>query len=1210
MTYKRIISGLLALSLTASMMPTAIADTNDDSNTNNENTNTVTINKDNPSGQMILTLTVKGTLDLSLEMADWAYQSEASEPVLTGNTGNGDVTYYYKPQGAEDDAYTTKKPTAEGAYTVMAKVAETDGYYGGTATADFKITPLTAGMEINLKVKKTITRDDYEFILPNSFVYDGQPKVFGVVNNNTDMPKATVEYYNAEGVKLDSAPVNAGKFTIKVVYGENEEYKAVTFDNIGTFNIVRANAEVTPPKAVTGLVFDGKEHDLVEAGSTKSGKIVYRIANDDDEQLSNFETGWQDTIPTATNAGEYQVQWRVLDDDKNNWDVEPEGGRVFVTIAEAYAEVTPPKRVEDLVYDGKEHDLVEAGSANKGKMLYKVTKLDDSNIDQQSTDESWQTVIPTAKDAGIYRIDYMVDFGENKDNYVPVLGYVDVEIAKATAQVTAPRPVDDLVFDGNKQALVEAGSTTGGKIEYRVNEGQWQEEVPTARNADTYFVEYRVNFGEDANNWNDGDVGAFDVEIAKATAQVTAPKPVNGLVFNGNEQALVEAGSTTGGKIEYRVHPIFKVDGVNEYQVHSGGNISESQIVEEEGDWSTEIPTAINAGWYCVEYRVNFGEDANNWNDVDPDMIYVEIDKATAQVTAPKPVEGLKYNRKEQTLVEAGSTSVGTMEYKVDEGEWSADLPKAADAGEHVVYYRVNFGDDAANWNEFVEDTIVVNIDNTFTVTWKNGDETIETDELVEFGTMPSYDGEEPVWTGEDNEVFVFAGWDKEVEEVTDDVTYTAKFKKYTKVGDAFDETCEEDGQIEYYIGDDELYYTIKDDVFFNIDEGEWVIPAKGHNYNVRPIWTWNADKTVATATFICANDETHKEILDAYVSSTSVPGTIGNTGNQIITATVVFNNRTYTNVLNNILPAVELEYVPAKDPTCAVEGNIAYYKGTDGKFYVTDGDGYKEISEKDTVIETTDSHTFGEPEFVWADDYTAKAKFTCADCDAEETFDAEVELVKTAPTYTENGLYVYTASYEVDGNVYTDTKEVVINSPEPIDVTYTPGEKSARLSWNKIDGAEKYAICMMVDGKWTKYAEGYNNFYILNDLVPGTKYQVTVIPMVQNIWCSDFTHAITVEAKAEQSENLPTTYPEVKTQVNGKRFKLTWTTVENAEKYGIAVYQAGKWVVKTTVDSNTTTFVSPTVTSGTYKMVVCAKVNGKWDTRSLNSRAFEVTIK
>ena len=1120
MTYKRIISGLLALSLTASMMPTAIADTNSD-NTNNDNTNnnSVTINNENTSGQMVLTLNVKGTLDLSLEMADWAYKSDASEPVLTGNTGDGAVTYYYKPQGADDNAYTTEKPTAEGAYTVMAKVAETEGYYGGTATADFKITPLTAGMEINLKVKKTITRDDYEFILPDSLVYDGKAKVFGVVNNNTDMPEATVEYYNAEGVKLDSAPVNAGKFTIKVVYGENEEYKAVTFDNIGTFNIVKADAHVTEPKAVEDLVFDGNVHDLVEAGSTKSGEIKYRIV---DKEQPNVEDDWQTIIPTAKNAGEYVVEWKVFDADENNWNVEPAEGRFFVTIAEANAEVTTPKAINGLVFDGDKHELVEAGSTNSGKMLYKVTKLNDNNDDgylvvdevaeapdlhadlnnnqidqndqndQQSTDESWQTVIPTARDAGIYRINYMVDFGENKGNYVPVSGYVDVEIAKATAQVTAPKPINELVFDGTDQELVEAGSTTGGKMMYRVNEGQWQEEVPTAKNAGLYFVEYKVDFGADANNWNDANSGAFEVEIARATAKVTAPKAI----------------------------------------------------------------------------------------------------------------KGLKYNREEQTLVEAGSTSGGTMEYKVDEGEWSADLPKATDAGEHVVYYRVNFGDDAANWNEVDEDQIVVNIDNTFTVTWKNGDKTIETDELVEFGTVPSYDGEEPTMTGEDNEVFVFSGWDKDIDQVTEDVTLNATFKKYTRT-DAKEETCEEDGNTVYYTGDDGFYYTYDGTDFAKIEENSWIIKAKGHNYNVRPIWEWNEDWSEATATFVCANDSEHTVILNADISESTKAGKIGEKGEHIIVATVEFNGRKYTNHKITKMPATTVKKIAAKDATCSEEGNIEYYAGSDGKFYVLEDGEYVEIAIEDTVIPVNDVHTFGEPTFVWGEKNTATAVFKCDDCGYEESRDAEVELVKTAPTYTENGKYVYTASVEADGVVYTDSKEVTIYSPDPIDVTYTPGDKSVNLTWNAVDGAEKYGICIMENGQWKKIEEGYKTRYTLTGLQPDTKYTVTVIPMVQNIWCSDFTHAIEVQANSE----LPAGFPKVETQVSGSKFKLDWTAVDGAEKYGIAVYQGGKWVVKATVNGDVTSFTSPEVAAGTYKMVVCAKVNGKWDTRALNSRAFGVTI-
>ncbi|MBE6872776.1 MAG: fibronectin type III domain-containing protein [Ruminococcus albus] len=1127
MTYKRIISGLLALSLTASMMPTAIADTNSD-NTNNDNTNnnSVTINNENTSGQMILTLNVKGTLTLGLEMADWAYQSEASEPVLTGNTGNGAVTYYYKPQGAEDSAYTTEKPTAEGAYTVMAKVAETEGYYGGTATADFSITPLTAGMEINLKVKKTAKNGEDYVVHYDPFVYDGKAKELTVETLSEGMSQPTIEYYK-DNVKLNSAPVNAGDYMYKVIFPENEEYKAAEF--IGYFTIYKATAQVTEPEAVRGLVYDGNKHVLVEPGSSSSGKLMYRVtkmSSESSEESSEESTllyDWQEELPTAIDAGEYVVEWKIVDVDENNWEVHLRDGGlliVFVTIDKATADVTAPKAINGLVFDGDVHDLVEAGSTKSGKMLYKVTKLDDNNDDylvvdevaevpvsykdmdnaqndqndqndQQSTDESWQTVIPTARDAGIYRINYMVDFGENKDNYVPVSDYVDVEIAKATAQVTAPKPINELVFDGSVQALVEAGSTTGGKMMYRVNEGQWQEEVPTAKNAGSYFVEYKVDFGADANNWNDANSGAFEVEIARATAKVTAPKAIEGLKYNGTEQTLVEAGSTTGG----------------------------------------------------------------------------------------------------------------VMKYRVDYGEWSTELPKAAKPGNHAVSYCVFF-DNNENWNAVYEETIIVNIDNTFTVTWKNGDKTIETDELVEFGTVPSYDGEEPTMTGEDNEVFVFSGWDKDIDEVTEDVTLNATFKKYTRT-DAKEETCEEDGNTVYYTGDDGFYYTYDGTDFTGIEENSWIIEAKGHNYNVRPIWEWNEDWSEATATFVCANDSEHTVVLNADITESITAGKIGEKGEHIIVATVEFNGRKYTNHKITKMPATTVKKIAAKDATCSEEGNIEYYAGSDGKFYVLEDGEYVEIAIEDTVIPVNDVHKFGEPTFVWGEKNTATAVFKCNDCGYEESRDAEVELVKTAPTYTENGKYVYTASVEADGVVYTDSKEVTIYSPDPIDVTYTPGDKSVNLTWNAVDGAEKYGICIMENGQWKKIEEGYKTRYTLTGLQPDTKYTVTVIPMVQNIWCSDFTHAIEVQANSE----IPTSFPKVETQVSGNKFKLDWTAVDGAEKYGIAVYQGGKWSVKATVNGDVTSFTSPEVAAGTYKMVVCAKVNGKWDTRALNSRAFGVTI-
>ena len=74
----------------------------------------------------------------------------------------------------------------------------------------------------------------------------------------------------------------------------------------------------------------------------------------------------------------------------------------------------------------------------------------------------------------------------------------------------------------------------------------------------------------------------------------------------------------------------------------------------------------------------------------------------------------------------------------------------------------------------------------TYTVTWMNGDEVLETDENVEEGSLPSYNGEAPEKAEDDENTYTFAGWTdgKNTYGLTDtlpnviaDVTYTAVFE-------------------------------------------------------------------------------------------------------------------------------------------------------------------------------------------------------------------------------------------------------------------------------------------------------------------------------------------------------------------------------------------------------------------------------------------------
>ena len=72
-----------------------------------------------------------------VSITGWTYGATANIPSVSGNTGNGDVTYSYAVKGTT--VFGADVPTDAGDYTVKAVVAAAGHYLGGEATANFTI---------------------------------------------------------------------------------------------------------------------------------------------------------------------------------------------------------------------------------------------------------------------------------------------------------------------------------------------------------------------------------------------------------------------------------------------------------------------------------------------------------------------------------------------------------------------------------------------------------------------------------------------------------------------------------------------------------------------------------------------------------------------------------------------------------------------------------------------------------------------------------------------------------------------------------------------------------------------------------------------------------------------------------------------------------------------------------------------------------------
>ena len=452
----------------------------------------------------------------------------AKEPVITGNTGNGAVTYEYKKDG--DKAYSTTVPSDAGGYMVRATVAETKNYNGGTATLDFRILPKSISKATIADIKDaTYTGDE---IKPEPTVTDGEK----VLIKGVDFKYS---YDNN---------VRAGTATVEILGMGN-----YTDETAKTFEINRAELIYEVP-AVKNIKV-GSSLSVFEAVAPEMAKGVKNESIDGVIIWFTDEEGT--TIPNEENFAKLVVgnivtlYWRFT---PNNDNYEEKSGSVTFTIVDgdpqniSFSENAVDKTYGDAPFTNKVFNKSDDGKdiTNGGDITWESSNTDVATVDS----ETGEVTVVGAGTATITATAAKVA-GE----YAKGTASYELKVAKKAVTIEG-LTANDKIYNGNADAAVSGTPEIKGLIDdddvtVAMGTASFSDKNAGA-NKEVTFADFELT-GKDADNYQlAAQPASVKKEISKKEVTIINVKATD-REYNGSvDVALTGAeldGAVTGDEV-------------------------------------------------------------------------------------------------------------------------------------------------------------------------------------------------------------------------------------------------------------------------------------------------------------------------------------------------------------------------------------------------------------------------------------------------------------------------------------------------------------------------------------------------------------------------------------------------------------------------------------------------------------------------------------
>ena len=592
-----------------------------------------------------ITVTVTDKTPVPLEggvrQTGCTYGESLTDPTYTAPADTSSTTVTYSGTLRKDNSTynSATKPTEAGTYTVTVK-CETPTHIYKATSAEFTIAP------------KSIT--GAEVTLGTALIYNGSAQTQTVTKvelGGTDI----ISFCTVS----ENAGTNAGNYTLKVTASNASNYIGEV-----TKQFTIAKKSITPTIEVSGSYAYNNGAMILPSFTVKDGTAT--LAENDYAAVitDNVNAGSGKITVTETATGNYtfsETQQSFTINKANYGDKTASGSAKYGT--------TGSVDLSSYLAEGGNFGTVTATDTNG---VFSSTPAMDGNALKFTFVNEASKVSKTAT------ITVPVTGATNYENYE-----INVTVTvtdKVTPTVTAPTVKTGLVYNDANQVLIDAGSVTGGTLQYSLTSGSdYSTELPKAKNAGNYTVYYKVIGNDD---YADVAENSISVSIAKRTISVKADN--KSMTVNGTLPAFTvsygnfASDDSEANVIETEATASCKADGtsVGSFPI----TVSGTTVLKSGMDTNYEIGTPENGtltvnsqsssgggggGSAVPTYTVSADKSENGTVSISPKSA-AKGDTVTVTVTPDKgyvleTLTVLDKNGKEITLTEKNGKYTFTM---------------------------------------------------------------------------------------------------------------------------------------------------------------------------------------------------------------------------------------------------------------------------------------------------------------------------------------------------------------------------------------------------------------------------------------------------------------------------------------------------------------------------------------------------------------------